>query len=73
MRPLLVGIPLFVAWFVRPTTPANEQATFVTTLGRDTVVIESFTRTATKLTGDMVVRVPGTVLCHYELDLGSGG
>ena len=73
MRPLLVGIPLFVAWFVRPTTPANEQATFVTTLGRDTVVIESFTRTATRLTGDMLVRVPGTVLCHYELDLGSGG
>lgn len=73
MRPFLVSIPLFVAWFVRPTAPANEHASFVTTLGRDTVVIESFTRTAAKLDGDMVVRVPGTVLCHYELDLGSGG
>ncbi|HEV2180947.1 MAG TPA: DUF2911 domain-containing protein [Gemmatimonadaceae bacterium] len=73
MRPFLVSIPLFVAWFVRPTAPATEHASFVTTLGRDTVVIESFTRTPAKLDGDMVVRVPGTVLCHYELDLGSGG
>ena len=73
MRPFLVSIPLFLALSVRPTAPADEQASFVTTLGRDTVVIESFTRTPTKLDGDMVVRVPSTVLCHYELDLGSGG
>jgi len=73
MRPFLVSVPLFVALAVRPTPPANEHASFVTTLGRDTVVVESFTRTPTRLDGDMVVRVPGTVLCHYELDLGSSG
>lgn len=73
MRPFLVSLPLVLVLSVRPKAPANEQASFVTTLGRDTVVIESFTRTANKLDGDMVVRVPGTVLCHYELDLGSGG
>ncbi len=74
MRPYLVGIPaVLLVLAVRPTAPPNEHASFVTTLGRDTVVIESFTRTANKLDGDMVVRVPGTVICHYELDLGGSG
>lgn len=73
MRQYLVSLPLLLVLTVRPAAPANEHASFVTTLGRDTVVIESFTRTATKLDGDMVVRVPGTVLCHYELDLGGNG
>lgn len=52
-----------------PAAPPIEQAGFVTMLGRDTVVLETFTRTASRLEGDIVVRVPGTVLCHYELDL----
>ena len=73
MRPLLVSLPVVVALVVRAAAPAPEQASFVTTLGRDTVVVESFTRTAAKLDGEMVVRVPGTVRCHYELDLGNGG
>ena len=73
MRPLLVSIPAVVALAIRVAASVPEQASFVTTLGRDTVVVESFTRTAAKLEGDMVVRVPGTVLCHYELDLGNGG
>lgn len=46
-----------------------ERAGFVTMLGRDTVALETFTRTASRLEGDIVIRVPGTVLCHYELDL----
>lgn len=50
-----------------------DQGTFVTTLGRDTVVIESFTRSATKLDGDVVVRIPGTVLIHYTVDLAGDG
>jgi hypothetical protein len=73
MRAFFVSIPLFLTLSAPPGAPANEQASFVTTLGRDTVVIESFTRTPTRLVGDMVVRVPGTVICHYELDLASGG
>ena len=52
---------------------ADERASFVTTLGRDTVAIESFTRTAAHLEGDIVVRVPSTVLCHYALDLTPNG
>jgi len=47
--------------------------TFVTLLGRDTVVVESFTRTGNKLDGNVVVRVPGTVLIHYVLDLSADG
>jgi hypothetical protein len=73
MRAYLVGIPVLLALTARSAPPADERASFVTTLGRDTVVIESFTRSATRLVGDIVVRVPNTVLCHYELDLGSNG
>ncbi len=47
--------------------------TFVTLLGRDTVVVESFTRIGNKLDGNLVVRVPGTVLIHYVVDLAADG
>lgn len=63
---------LLAALAIRPT-PADERASFVTTLGKDTVTIESFTRSATHLEGDIVVRVPSTVLCHYSLDLTPDG
>ena len=36
----------------------DEKASFVTTLGRDTVVIESSERAGNRLTGDIIVRVP---------------
>jgi hypothetical protein len=49
------------------------RAGFVTTLGRDTVALESFTRSAAKLEGDLMVRVPGTVRFHYALDLRDDG
>jgi hypothetical protein len=52
---------------------ADERAAFVTTLGRDTVAFESFTRTPARVEGDIMVRVPGTVLCHYILELASDG
>lgn len=53
--------------------PAGEKAAFVTTLGRDTVALESFTRSATRVEGDILVRIPGTVLCHYVLEIASDG
>ena len=55
------------------TSPATDRGTFITTLGRDTAVLESFTRTPSKLDGDIVVRFPGTVLLHYSVDLASDG
>jgi hypothetical protein len=51
----------------------DSSGAFVTTLGRDTVVVESFTRTGNKLDGNMVVRIPGTVLLHYVIDLTANG
>ena len=52
---------------------ADDRAGFVTTLGRDTIALESFTRSASRLEGDIVLRVPGTVLFHYVLNLESDG
>lgn len=52
---------------------ATDRGTFVTTLGRDTVVLESFSRSPARVEGDIVVRVPGTVLLHYSVDLASDG
>jgi len=56
-----------------PPARADERAAFVTTLGRDTVALESFTRTPVRVEGDIMVRIPGTVLCHYILELASDG
>ena len=68
--PVLIAIALFAL------TGAEAQEThagFVTTLGRDTVALESFRRTPARLEGDLLVRVPGTVLFHYRLDLRPDG
>jgi hypothetical protein len=51
----------------------STRAGFVTTLGRDTVALESYERTASRLEGDIMIRVPGTVHFHYVLDLRSNG
>jgi Protein of unknown function (DUF2911) len=76
---------LLVAWLIAPGPPARlardttiaaaptERAAFVTTLGRDTVVVESMTRSDTHADGYIVVRIPGTVLCHYAVDLAKDG
>lgn len=58
---------------VMRTAPTTDRGTFITTLGRDTAVLESFTRTPSKLDGDIVVRFPGTVLLHYSVDLAPDG
>jgi hypothetical protein len=52
---------------------ADDRAGFVTTLGRDTIALESFTRSPSRFEGDIVLRVPGTVLFHYVLKLESDG
>lgn len=52
---------------------ADDRAGFVTTLGRDTIALESFTRSASRLEGDIVLRVPGTVHFHYVLKVDDDG
>ncbi len=53
--------------------PASDKAAFITTLGRDTVAIESVDRAGNRVTGDIVVRVPATVRVHYEVELRADG
>ena len=52
---------------------AGDSAGFVTVLGRDTIALESFSRNAAHLQGDIVLRVPGTVHFRYTLDLNPDG
>ena len=52
---------------------ADDRAGFVTTLGRDTIALESFTRSASRFEGDIVLRVPGTVHFHYVLKVENDG
>lgn len=78
MYALLVAGLIASSTHVRPapgsSPPAlSERAAFVTTLGRDTVVVESVTRNGGHVDGYIVVRVPGTVLCHYSADVGKDG
>lgn len=73
MRPILVALLIASTTSWRPLHTADERAGFVTTLGRDTVVYESYTRSNSHLDGNILVRVPGTVLCHYTADIGSDG
>jgi hypothetical protein len=55
------------------TAPADEKASFVTTLGRDTVAVEAAERAGDRLTGDIIVRVPATVRVHYDVELRADG
>lgn len=70
---LITGL---VAGFSLPAygqAATSQRASFVTTLGRDTVVIESFARAPAHVDGDIVIRVPGTVRLHYTVDRADDG
>ena len=66
-------VHLLLAATILRSPKSDERAAFVTTLGRDTVALESFTRTAARVEGDIMLRIPGTVLCHYVLELAGDG
>jgi hypothetical protein len=51
----------------------DEKSSYITTLGSDTVVVESVVRTPNRLLGDIVVRVPATVRLHYDVELRPDG
>ncbi|HST60637.1 MAG TPA: DUF2911 domain-containing protein, partial [Longimicrobium sp.] len=52
---------------------AQESGGFVIRLGRDTVAVEQFTRTADRITGTMVSRTPRTSVRTYTADLRPDG
>lgn len=56
-----------------PAAPPATQAGFVTRLGDDTLAVERFTRTPTGIEATVALRVPGTTITDYRLDLGDGG
>jgi hypothetical protein len=45
----------------------------ITTLGADTIAVESYVRSSDKLVGDILLRVPGTTRFHYELTFDADG
>lgn len=53
--------------------PAQTPTYIVTRLGTDTVGIERYTRTASKLEGDLVLKYPRVRTFHYVADLGPQG
>lgn len=50
-----------------------ESAAFVVRLGTDTISVERFTRTATRLEGELATRSPRAVYVRYAADLGLNG
>lgn len=73
MHPIIASLLSCALLHIAVVERADERAAFVTTLGRDTVAVESVIRTASHMTGDIIVRVPSTVRIHYEVELRQDG
>jgi hypothetical protein len=67
------GLLAMLVFLASPAPLLAQGGAFVIRLGRDTVAVESFTRTATRLEGDIVYRQPRTTVRHYTVDFGSDG
>lgn len=53
--------------------PAGDSGAYVVTFGPDTIALERYTRTADSLRGEMVSRIPRTVVTRYEARLNPDG
>ena len=75
ITPLAFALPAqALALALAAHTLAAQPASFVYRLGKDTVAIEQYTRTATSLTGEMVQRTGGAVARFvYTMELGRDG
>ena len=56
-----------------PSAEAQSAATFVVTLGNDTLSAETFTRTGNRIEGTVVRRSPRTTVLRYTMQLGPNG
>lgn len=63
---------LIVAGLFAPAVLRGQGGEFVVLLGRDTLAIEKYTRTANRLEGEQVVRSPRTVHRIYTVTFGPG-
>lgn len=61
----LLAVPL--------TAQAQSEAAFVTRLGRDTIAVERFTRTADRIEGELVAFAPATRVIRYVMNLTRAG
>ena len=68
------AVSALAAGVLSVTQLSAQSASIVYRLGADTVAIEQFTRTATKLTGEMVQRSGAAVMrVNYDMTLGTDG
>ena len=72
--PILAAAALLAAAAgpLRAQQPA-ESAAFLVRLGTDTVAVERFTRTATRLEGELAIRAPRASYRRYAADIGING
>jgi hypothetical protein len=66
-------IPAALLLAASALTAQTSPSYIVTRLGVDTVAIERYSRTSSKLEGDLVLRYPRVGLFHYVADLGPAG
>src|SRR5260370_2045624 len=64
---------LCAAALVAPPALAAQTGQFVVRLGKDTIAIEQYVRTADRLQGEQVLRSPRTVHRLYTASFGPGG
>lgn len=67
---IAASLSLLSASLNAQTTPVS--GAFVSTLGTDTIAVERYTRSGTKLEGDILYRFPRVRIVHYVADLGNG-
>jgi hypothetical protein len=70
---LLLSLSLVPTSEARALDDAVHTGAFITTLGNETIAVESYTRSSAKLEGDIVLRVPGTTRYHYKLTFAKDG
>jgi hypothetical protein len=73
MQTMTVSLGALVVLQLTTAAPADDKSSFITTLGRDTVVVESVVLANGRVTGDIIVRVPSTVRLHYDVGLKADG
>ena len=61
------------ALLAAPSVLGAQQASFIYKLGKDTVIAEQFTRTATRLSGDVVTRMGAAAVTRTQYDATIGG
>ncbi len=72
MQIMIVSLAALAALQLAPAA-GDGKSSWITTLGRDTVVVESAVRAGNRITGDIVVRIPVTVRLHFGVELRADG